>query len=156
MSHLVVSERVEVSHRTSLLSFSIIRNVKQAIEILTDKDGIGMPKSKITVSTSGVAPGLAKLAELGGISLAISLHATNDNLRDEIVPINKYVGWIAACTESALDWHERKECACTDHIHFLVITVEHSLSRSSWKHARIMLKRWRAAVATVSESPLSM
>ncbi|KAG0280918.1 hypothetical protein BGZ95_007953 [Linnemannia exigua] len=65
------------------------RNVKQAIEILTDKDGIGMPKSKITVSTSGVAPGLAKLAELGGISLAISLHATNDTLRDEIVPINK-------------------------------------------------------------------
>ncbi|KAF8937328.1 hypothetical protein EDD21DRAFT_373269 [Dissophora ornata] len=65
------------------------RNVKQAIEILTDKDGIGMPKSKITVSTSGVAPGLAKLAELGGIGLAISLHATNNRLRDEIVPINK-------------------------------------------------------------------
>jgi len=80
---------------TSYVLFSLfllfIRNVKQAIEILTDKDGIGMPKSKITVSTSGVAPGLAKLAELGGISLAISLHATNDNLRDEIVPINKYV-----------------------------------------------------------------
>lgn len=108
-SHLVVSQRVEVSHRTSLLSFSIFRNVKQAIEILTDKDGIGMPKSKITVSTSGVAPGLAKLAELGGISLAISLHATNDNLRDEIVPINKYVGYMVTCTESALDWHERKE-----------------------------------------------
>ncbi|KFH67096.1 cfr family radical SAM enzyme [Podila verticillata NRRL 6337] len=65
------------------------RNVKQAIEILTHKDGIAMPKSKITVSTSGVAPGLAKLAELGGIGLAISLHATNDKLRDEIVPINK-------------------------------------------------------------------
>lgn len=92
----------------SLLSISIIRNVKQAIEILTDKDGIGMPKSKITVSTSGVAPGLAKLAELGGISLAISLHATNDNLRDEIVPINKYVGWITTGIEYALDWHERK------------------------------------------------
>ncbi|KAG0306015.1 hypothetical protein BGZ98_003111 [Dissophora globulifera] len=65
------------------------RNVKQAIEILTDKDGINMPKSKITVSTSGVAPGLSKLAELGGIVLAISLHATNDRLRDEIVPINR-------------------------------------------------------------------
>ncbi|KAG0067228.1 hypothetical protein BGZ92_005164 [Podila epicladia] len=65
------------------------RNVKQAIEILTHKDGIALPKSKITVSTSGVAPGLAKLAELGGIGLAISLHATNDKLRDEIVPINK-------------------------------------------------------------------
>lgn len=76
-----------------------------------------MPKSKITVSTSGVAPGLAKLAELGGISLAISLHATNDKLRDEIVPINKYVGWIATCSESAVDWHERKECACTDYFH---------------------------------------
>ncbi|KAF9392506.1 hypothetical protein CPC16_003223 [Podila verticillata] len=45
------------------------RNVKQAIEILTHKDGIAMPKSKITVSTSGVAPGIAKLAELGGIVL---------------------------------------------------------------------------------------
>jgi len=48
-----------------------------------------MPKSKITLSTSGVVPGLPKLAELGGIGLAISLHATNDKLRDEIVPINK-------------------------------------------------------------------
>ncbi|KAF9421499.1 hypothetical protein BGZ94_008815 [Podila epigama] len=65
------------------------RNVKQAIEILTHKDGIALPKSKITVSTSGVAPGIAKLAELGGIGLAISLHATNDTLRNEIVPINK-------------------------------------------------------------------
>ncbi|KAF9435892.1 hypothetical protein BGZ76_005309 [Entomortierella beljakovae] len=65
------------------------RNVKQAIEILTDEDGISMPKSKITLSTSGVAPGIAKLEELGGIGLAISLHATNDKLRDEIVPINK-------------------------------------------------------------------
>ncbi|KAG0223831.1 hypothetical protein BGW42_005519 [Actinomortierella wolfii] len=67
------------------------RNVKQAIEILTDKDGIGLPKAKITVSTSGVAPGIYKLAELGGISLAISLHAISNDLRDEIVPINKYV-----------------------------------------------------------------
>ncbi|KAF9945902.1 hypothetical protein BGZ65_010240, partial [Modicella reniformis] len=65
------------------------RNVKQAIEILTDNDGVGLPKSRITVSTSGIAPGLAKLAELGGISLAISLHATNNCLRDEIVPINR-------------------------------------------------------------------
>ncbi|KAF9351384.1 hypothetical protein BGX34_000588 [Mortierella sp. NVP85] len=64
-------------------------NVKQAIEILTDKDGIALPKNRITVSTSGVAPGIAKLAELEGIGLAISLHATNDRLRDEIVPINK-------------------------------------------------------------------
>ncbi|KAG0360100.1 hypothetical protein BGZ54_009703 [Gamsiella multidivaricata] len=65
------------------------RNVRQAIEILTDKDGIGLPKSKITVSTSGVATALPKLAELDGIGLAISLHATNDRLRDEIVPINR-------------------------------------------------------------------
>ncbi|KAF9971606.1 hypothetical protein BGZ73_005430 [Actinomortierella ambigua] len=65
------------------------RNVKQAIEILTDKNGIGLPKAKITVSTSGVAPGIYKLAELGGVGLAISLHATTNELRDEIVPINK-------------------------------------------------------------------
>ncbi|KAF9586438.1 hypothetical protein BGW38_005047 [Lunasporangiospora selenospora] len=65
------------------------RNVRQAIEILTDKDGIALPKPKITVSTSGVAPAIAKLAELQGIGLAISLHATNDKLRDEIVPINR-------------------------------------------------------------------
>ena len=84
-----------MDNRDRQLSYSVAnesRNVKQAIEILTDKDGICMPKSKITVSTSGVAPGLAKLAELGGIGLAISLHATNDRLRNEIVPINKYVG----------------------------------------------------------------
>lgn len=90
----------------------MIRNVKQAIEILTDKDGIGMPKSKITVSTSGVAPGLTKLAELGGISLAISLHATNDNLRDEIVPINKY-GYIALLLSLFLNGIKKKRiCLC--------------------------------------------
>ncbi|GJJ71578.1 23S rRNA (adenine2503-C2)-methyltransferase [Entomortierella parvispora] len=80
------------------------RNVKQAIEILTDKDGIAMPKSKITLSTSGVASGLPKLAELGGIGLAISLHATNDRLRDEIVPINKTFPLpvlLAACKDYA-------------------------------------------------------
>jgi len=89
------------------------RNVKQAIEILTDKDGIGMPKSKITVSTSGVAPGLAKLAELGGISLAISLHATNDNLRDEIVPINKTFP-IKVLMEACADYAKRMESCNRD------------------------------------------
>ncbi|KAI9247710.1 radical SAM enzyme [Phascolomyces articulosus] len=64
------------------------RNVFQAIQVLTDPQGLQWPKQKITVSTSGVVPLIPKISELG-VSLAISLHATRNSLRDVLVPLNK-------------------------------------------------------------------
>ncbi len=64
-------------------------SVKEAIEILSDGDGLGLGKRRITVSTSGVVPEIARLGEEVGPMLAISLHAVRDDLRDELVPINK-------------------------------------------------------------------
>ncbi|KAF0230640.1 MAG: hypothetical protein FD175_1400 [Beijerinckiaceae bacterium] len=64
-------------------------NVRDAIGVLVDPDGIQLSKRKVTVSTSGVVPEIARLGAEAGTSLAISLHATNDALRDVLVPINK-------------------------------------------------------------------
>lgn len=64
-------------------------NVREAIGVLTDPDGIQLSKRKVTVSTSGVVPEIARLGEETGAALAISLHATNDPLRDVLVPINR-------------------------------------------------------------------
>jgi 23S rRNA (adenine2503-C2)-methyltransferase len=64
-------------------------NVREAIGVLTDPSGLQLSRRKITVSTSGVVPDIAPLGAETGTMLAISLHATNDPLRDELVPINK-------------------------------------------------------------------
>ncbi|KAG0178364.1 hypothetical protein DFQ29_003568 [Apophysomyces sp. BC1021] len=65
------------------------RHVSKAVKILTDPQGLSWPKSKITISTSGVVPLIPKVATDLGVSLAISLHATNNDLRDKLVPLNK-------------------------------------------------------------------
>ena len=64
-------------------------NVREAIAILTDGDGLSLSKRRVTVSTSGVAPELARLGAECGTMLAVSLHATNDALRNTLVPLNK-------------------------------------------------------------------
>jgi 23S rRNA (adenine2503-C2)-methyltransferase len=64
-------------------------NVRDAIGVLTDGDGLSLSKRRITVSTSGVAPEMEKLGRECGTMLAVSLHATNDALRDSLVPLNK-------------------------------------------------------------------
>jgi 23S rRNA (adenine2503-C2)-methyltransferase len=64
-------------------------HVIQAIKILSDNEGLALSRRKITVSTSGVVPFIEKLGQDVGCSLAISLHAVTDALRNEIVPINR-------------------------------------------------------------------
>jgi 23S rRNA (adenine2503-C2)-methyltransferase len=64
-------------------------NVAKAIEVISDGDGIGLSRRRITVSTSGVVPQMHALGEETSAMLAISLHATHDALRDELVPINR-------------------------------------------------------------------
>ena len=64
-------------------------NVSRAIDVIADGDGISISRRRITVSTSGVVPEIAKLGDDTSAMLAISLHATNDALRDVLVPINR-------------------------------------------------------------------
>lgn len=66
-----------------------MNNVIPAMEIMLDDFAYGLSKRRVTLSTSGVVPALDKMREQIDVALAISLHAPNDELRDEIVPINK-------------------------------------------------------------------
>ena len=63
--------------------------VAGAIDIISDGEGIAISRRRITVSTSGVVPELGRLGDRTQAMLAISLHATNDALRDELVPLNR-------------------------------------------------------------------
>ena len=64
-------------------------NVKKALLIASDGDGLALSKRRITLSTSGVVPEIVRTGAELGVMLAISLHAPNDDLRDLLVPINK-------------------------------------------------------------------
>ncbi|GJL96967.1 MAG: dual-specificity RNA methyltransferase RlmN [Hyphobacterium sp.] len=63
--------------------------VSDSIDILSDGDGVAIGRRRMTVSTSGVVPKIVELGERTCAMLAISLHATNDELRDVLVPLNK-------------------------------------------------------------------
>jgi len=64
-------------------------NVKTAMEIANDGDGLAISKRRITLSTSGVVPMIPRTGHEMGVMLAISLHAVRDDLRNELVPLNK-------------------------------------------------------------------
>jgi len=66
-----------------------LENVATAMDVISDGEGISLSRRRITVSTSGVVPQLKQLGEETSAMLAISLHATNNDLRDELVPINR-------------------------------------------------------------------
>ena len=67
-------------------------NVKAALRIVMDGDGLALSKRRITLSTSGVVPMMARAGEEIGVNLAVSLHAVTKEIRDEIVPLNKKYG----------------------------------------------------------------
>lgn len=64
-------------------------NVSKALKILMDPKGLALSKRRITLSTSGVVPAIARCGEELGVNLAVSLHAPNDAIRDQLMPINK-------------------------------------------------------------------
>ena len=82
----VVTNVVMMGMGEPLLNFD---NVVSSMELMCDDLAYGLSKRKVTLSTSGVVPALDQLADLSDVSLAISLHAPNDTIRDQIVPINK-------------------------------------------------------------------
>jgi len=63
--------------------------VRDALLIVSDNEGIGISRRRITLSTSGVVPNIGRAGEEIGVMLAISLHAVRDDLRDELVPLNR-------------------------------------------------------------------
>jgi 23S rRNA (adenine2503-C2)-methyltransferase len=76
--------------------------VRDALLIVADGDGIGISKRKITLSTSGVVPNIVRAGAEIGVMLAVSLHAVRDDLRDQLVPLNrKYpiAELLAACRD---------------------------------------------------------
>lgn len=82
----VVSNVVFMGMGEPLANFN---NVAPALNILVDDFGFGLSKRRVTVSTSGLVPFMDRLAERADTALAVSLHAPNDALRDQLVPINK-------------------------------------------------------------------
>ncbi|GAB6139633.1 23S rRNA (adenine(2503)-C(2))-methyltransferase RlmN [Methylosoma difficile] len=84
-----------------LLNFD---NVVAAMNLMMDDFGFGLSKRRVTISTSGVVPAMYRLTEVCDVSLAVSLHAVRDELRDELVPINKKYPLselMEACRENA-------------------------------------------------------
>ena len=113
----VVTNVVMMGMGEPLLNFE---NVVAAMNLMCDDLAYGLSKRKVTLSTSGVVPNLDRLAEWADVSLAVSLHAPNDALRDQIVPINRKYP-IARLLESArayLDAQPDKK---------RVVTIEYTL-----------------------------
>ncbi|WP_284125821.1 23S rRNA (adenine(2503)-C(2))-methyltransferase RlmN [Parerythrobacter aestuarii] len=67
-------------------------NVRNALRLVMDGEGLALSKRRITLSTSGVVPMMDRCGEEIGVNLAVSLHAVTKDIRDEIVPINKKYG----------------------------------------------------------------
>ena len=82
----VVSNVVMMGMGEPLANFD---NVVTALSIMLDDHGYGLSRRRVTVSTSGMVPQMDRLKEVMPVALAVSLHASNDAVRDEIVPLNK-------------------------------------------------------------------
>ena len=82
----VISNVVMMGMGEPLANFD---NVVTALSIMLDDHGYGLSRRRVTVSTSGMVPQMDRLKEVMPVALAVSLHASNDMVRDEIVPLNK-------------------------------------------------------------------
>lgn len=116
-SKRVVTNVVMMGMGEPLLNFD---NVVDAMSLMMEDFAYGISKRRVTLSTSGVVPALDKLAEVSDVSLAISLHAPNNTLRNDLVPINRRYPieqLLAACQRY---WAKQKDS-------HRVTTVEYTL-----------------------------
>jgi 23S rRNA (adenine2503-C2)-methyltransferase len=107
-------------------------NVVDAMDLMLEDLAYGLSKRRVTLSTSGVVPALDRLAKVSEVSLAVSLHAPNDELRNQLVPINRKYP-IAVLLESCRHYlaHQKDKKR--------VVTVEYTLIagvNDQQKHAR--------------------
>ena len=135
-----------------LLNFD---NVVDAVNLMMDDLGYGISKRRVTLSTSGVVPMLDKLGEVCTASLAISLHAPNDELRNELVPINRKYN-----IETLLDSCRRYIDKQTDT--HRVVTIEYTLiagvndSVEQAKELAILLKDFPCKVNLIPFNPFPL
>ncbi len=129
-----------------LLNFD---NVVTAMSVMRDDLGFGLANKRVTLSTAGLVPMIDKLAEVSDVSLAVSLHAPNDELRTELVPLNKkypIAELLAACKR----YTERKKRES--------ITFEYTLMKGindSPQLARELVKLMRQMPAKVNLIPFN-
>ena len=136
--HHLVKARGEVSNVVFMGMGEPLLNLvelRKAIEIISDAEGIGISKRKITISTSGVVPGILDLAAEGpAIRLAVSLTSAQDEIRSELMPINKR--WnLAELKEALLAYQSATEER---------ITLEAALmgGKNSGREAALALVSW--------------
>lgn len=113
----IVTNVVMMGMGEPLLNFD---NVVAAMDLMMEDNAYGISKRRVTLSTSGVVPALDKLAKVSEASLAVSLHAPNDALRSELVPINKKYP-IAMLLESARNYIDAQSDKKR------VVTIEYTL-----------------------------
>jgi 23S rRNA (adenine2503-C2)-methyltransferase len=113
----IVTNVVMMGMGEPLLNFD---NVVAAMNLMLEDLAYGISKRRVTLSTSGVVPALDRLAKVSEVSLAVSLHAPNDELRDQLVPINRKYP-IAVLLESCRNYIDAQSDTRR------VVTVEYTL-----------------------------
>jgi 23S rRNA (adenine2503-C2)-methyltransferase len=142
----VISNVVMMGMGEPLTNFN---NVVQAMSLMMNDFGYGLSRRRVTLSTAGVVPALLRLKEQSPVSLAISLHAPNDSLRDQLVPINKKYPLnqlIAACREYVEDDNRR-------HITFEYVMLKDVNDNPS--HARDLIKLLKGIPAKINLIPFN-
>jgi len=142
----VITNVVLMGMGEPLLNFD---SVVKAMELMQDDYAFGISKRRVTVSTAGVVPAIDELKKAIDVSLAVSLHAPTDELRNELVPINrKYpiAELLAACRRYCVDAPHRR------------ITFEYAMLEGvndSPEHARALLKVLRGTPAKINLIPFN-
>jgi 23S rRNA (adenine2503-C2)-methyltransferase len=129
-----------------LLNFD---NVVTAMSVMRDDLGLGLANKRVTLSTAGLVPMIDKLAEVADVSLAVSLHAPNDELRTELVPLNKKYP-IAELLDACARYAARRPRT--------TITFEYTMLKGvndKPEHARQLIKLMRRLPAKVNLIPFN-
>lgn len=146
-SQRVVSNVVMMGMGEPLMNFD---NVVDAMTLMMEDNAYCLSKRRVTLSTAGVVPAIDKLGELTDVSLAVSLHAPNDDLRDILVPINKRYPikeLVAACNRYLEKLSDKR-----------VITVEYTMMKGvndSPEHAKQLLKILRKMPSKLNIIPFN-
>jgi 23S rRNA (adenine2503-C2)-methyltransferase len=142
----VISNVVMMGMGEPLANFN---NVVQAMSLMMNDFCYGLSRRRVTLSTAGIVPALLRLKEQSPVSLAVSLHAANDSLRDQLVPINKKYPLnqlIAACREYVEDDNRR-------HITFEYVMLKDINDNPN--HARDLIKLLKDIPAKINLIPFN-
>jgi 23S rRNA (adenine2503-C2)-methyltransferase len=125
------------------------KNVIPAVQLLLDDCAFGLSRRRVTISTAGLVPQIRRLADECNVALAVSLHAPNDALRDELVPINR-IHPIAELLDAC--WHYASVLASRQ-ITFEYVTLDGVNDTPA--HARMLVKLLRRRPAKVNLIPFN-